>query len=186
VKQSGGDIRLRSELGGGTTFNIYLPRLHPTDGRQMRRSPAGGVNHGGSETILLVEDDVSLRHLALRVLRRAGYTVLEAQSSRQAIALGASHPGRIDLLLTDVVMPDLNGRTVAERLTTHRPDLRVLYMSGYTDDDVMRRGITAAQTPFMQKPFRPDELMSRVREALDANPPASGATRPADVQRMDR
>jgi signal transduction histidine kinase/ActR/RegA family two-component response regulator len=186
VKQSGGDIRLRSELGAGTTFNIYLPRLHPADGRQMRRSPAAGVNHGGSETILLVEDDVSLRHLALRVLRRAGYTVLEAQSSRQAIALGASHPGRIDLLLTDVVMPDLNGRTVAERLTTHRPDLRVLYMSGYTDDDVMRRGITTAQTQFMQKPFRPDELMSRVREALDANPPASGAMRPADVQRMDR
>jgi two-component system cell cycle sensor histidine kinase/response regulator CckA len=186
VKQSGGDIRLRSELGGGTTFFISLPRLQPTDGRQVRRSPAGGVHHGGSETILLVEDDVSLRHLALRVLRRAGYTVLEAHTSRQAIALGASHPARIDLLLTDVVMPDLNGRTVAERLTTHRPDLRVLYMSGYTDDDVMRRGITAAQTQFMQKPFLPDELMRRVRAALDASPPSGSAIRAADVQRADR
>jgi CheY-like chemotaxis protein len=187
VKQSDGDIRLRSELGGGSTFVIYLPRLRAADGTglQARRSPATGANAGGSETILLVEDDVALRNLALRVLRRAGYTVLEAQSSREAIALGASHPNRIDLLLTDVVMPDLNGRTVAERLTTHRPDLRVLYMSGYTDDDVMRRGISAAQTQFMQKPFLPDELMRRVREALDANAPSMGAVRGADGQRLD-
>jgi CheY-like chemotaxis protein len=186
VKQSGGDIRLRSELGGGTTFVIYLPRLQQADAHQARRSPAAGVTHGGSETILLVEDDVSLRHLALRVLRRAGYTVLEAQSSRQAIALGASHSDRIDLLLTDVVMPDLSGRAVAERLATHRPDLRVLYMSGYTDDDVMRRGITAVQTQFIQKPFLPDDLLRRVREALDASPPSGGTPRAADVQRVDR
>ncbi|MFL5606712.1 MAG: ATP-binding protein [Gemmatimonadaceae bacterium] len=186
VKQSGGDIKLRSELGGGTTFVIYLPRLRATDGRQARKSPTTGINAHGSETILLVEDDVSLRHLALRVLRRAGYTVLEAQSSRQAIALGASHPERIDLLLTDVVMPDLNGRTVAERLIVHRPNLRVLYMSGYTDDDVMRRGITAAQTQFIQKPFLPDELMRRVREALDASPPPGSAARAPDGARVDR
>jgi signal transduction histidine kinase/ActR/RegA family two-component response regulator len=186
VKQSGGDIKLRSELGGGTTFVIYLPRLRQAEAHQARRSPAGGVAHGGSETILLVEDDVSLRHLALRVLRRVGYTVLEAQSSRQAIALGASHPYRIDLLLTDVVMPDLSGRTVAERLTAHRPDLRVLYMSGYTDDDVMRRGITAVQTQFIQKPFLPDALVRRVREALDASPPSGGTTRATDIQRVDR
>jgi signal transduction histidine kinase/ActR/RegA family two-component response regulator len=189
VKQSDGDIRLRSELGGGSTFIIYLPRLRAADGSggglQARRSSATGANAGGSETVLLVEDDVALRHLALRVLRRAGYTVLEAQSSREAIALGASHPARIDLLLTDVVMPDLNGRTVAERLTTHRPDLRVLYMSGYTDDDVMRRGISAAQTQFMQKPFLPDELIRRVREALDANAPSVGTVPAADARRVD-
>jgi nitrogen-specific signal transduction histidine kinase/CheY-like chemotaxis protein len=186
VKQSDGDIRLRSELGGGSTFVIYLPRLRAADGSGLpaRRSPATGAKLGGAETILLVEDDVALRNLALRVLRRAGYTVLEAQSSREAIALGASHPDRIDLLLTDVVMPDLNGRTVAERLTTHRPDLRVLYMSGYTDDDVMRRGISAAQTQFMQKPFLPDELIRRVREALDATPRSVGAMRAADGQRL--
>jgi CheY-like chemotaxis protein len=184
VKQSDGDIRLRSELGGGTTFVLYLPRLRAADVRQGRRSPSAGVDVGGSEAILLVEDDVALRNLALRVLRRAGYTVLEAHSSREAIALGATHPERIDLLLTDVVMPDLNGRTVAERLTTHRPDLRVLYMSGYTDDDVMRRGISAAQTQFMQKPFLPDELLRRVREALDASPPSASAAR-LDVQPLD-
>jgi signal transduction histidine kinase/CheY-like chemotaxis protein len=183
VKQSGGDIRLRSELGGGTTFIIYLPRLREADRRQMRRSPAARVHHGGSETILLVEDDVSLRHLALRVLRRAGYTVLEAHSSREAISLGVSHSSRIDLLLTDVVMPDLNGRTVAERLSAQRPELRVLYMSGYTDDEVMRRGITAAKTPFIQKPFLPDELLRRVREALDVNRRAGGALRASDADR---
>ena len=166
VKQSGGDIHVQSSPGRGATFKLYFPRHHAPHAPH-RRTPVGVPRFGGSETILLAEDDDSLRALATRVLRRAGYQVIEARTAREAIELGIKHRGAIDLLVTDVVMPELSGRTVAERLMTDRPGLRVLYMSGYTDDDVVRRGVIAAKTEFIQKPFTPDGLTKRIRDVLE-------------------
>ena len=143
-----------------------------------------GEKSAVQKKVLIVDDSPAQVKLIQGLLEPEGYP-----------SVGLNDPRRIEetitaerpcVILLDVVMPDLNGRTVAERLLTHRPDLRVLYMSGYTDDDVMRRGITAAQTQFMQKPFRPEELLRRVREALDASPPAGKATPTADVQRVDQ
>ncbi|MES2177667.1 MAG: ATP-binding protein [Gemmatimonadota bacterium] len=169
VKQSGGDVVVRSSPGKGSNFMIYLPRHK----RQANRTPLNGNKpagaYGGSETILLVEDDAALRNLARRILKSAGYTVLEARTANTAIELGTNHEGIIHLLLTDVVMPQASGREVGDRLSVLRPDIRVLYMSGYTDDDVMRRGVVSAKTEFLQKPFTPEELIRRIREVLDAN-----------------
>jgi two-component system, cell cycle sensor histidine kinase and response regulator CckA len=170
VKQSGGEILVRSQLGAGSSFTVYLPRLtrssQPVPGNGVKLVPA----FGGSETILLVEDDGALRNLARRVLSNAGYAVLEARTAHAAIELGTTHPGRIDLVLTDVVMPQINGRAVGERLTALRPGICVLFMSGYTDDVVMKRGIRSAHTNFLQKPFTPEQLTRRIREVLDARP----------------
>ena len=166
VKQSGGDIHVQSALGRGSAFKVYFPR-HRSPDTPRRLTPAGVPRFGGSETILVAEDDDALRALATRVLRRAGYQVIEARGAREAIEVGIRHRGAIDLLVTDVVMPELSGRTVAERLMADRPGLRVLYMSGYTDDDVVRRGVVAAQTEFIQKPFTPDALTKRIRQVLE-------------------
>ena len=122
---------------------------------------------GGTETILLVEDDEPLRQLAARVLRSAGYTVLDTRNPTDAVRTGTYYDGVIDLLLTDVVMPEMSGRAVSEQLGRHRPAMRVLYMSGYTDDDVVRRGILTTRTALLQKPFTPDQLARHVRQALD-------------------
>ncbi|MFI5257591.1 MAG: ATP-binding protein [Gemmatimonadales bacterium] len=167
VKQSGGDIHVRSELGRGTTFKIYFPRLAGERVRLGAHTPARGMASGGSETVLLVEDDEPLRNLAARVLRDAGYTVLDTRTPTQAVLTGTHFAGTIDLLLTDVVMPEMSGRTVAELLTQQRPSLSVLYMSGYTDDDVLRRGVLATETEFLQKPFTPEQLLQQVRRALE-------------------
>jgi signal transduction histidine kinase/ActR/RegA family two-component response regulator len=167
VKQSGGDIHVRSELGRGTTFRIYFPRVEEELDRNTREMAVVKPSVTGTETILLVEDDESLRHLTARVLRDAGYTVLDTRTPTEAVLTGAHHGGCIDLLLTDVVMPEMSGRTVAELLTKQRPGLRVLFMSGYTDDDVVRRGILTTGTEFLQKPFNPPELLQHVRAVLD-------------------
>ena len=167
VKQSGGEIHVHSEIGRGSTFTAYFPRLAQ---RRERISPPGSSaidDNFGTETILLVEDDQALLGLAQRILRAAGYTVLEARNANAAIELGTLYEGEVHLLLTDVVMPQQNGRTVGARLTALRPGMRVLYMSGYTDEDVMRRGVSAKQSEFLQKPFTPDQLTRRVREVLD-------------------
>jgi signal transduction histidine kinase/CheY-like chemotaxis protein len=168
VKQSGGDIHVRSEIGRGTTFKIYLPRLPGNGARPSDQAPATVTSQGGSERILLVEDDEPLRNLAARVLRDAGYTVLDTRTPTEAVLTGTHFGGSIELLLTDVVMPEMSGRTVAELLTQQRPGLSVLYMSGYTDDDVLRRGVLATETEFLQKPFTPEQLLHHVRRALDA------------------
>jgi PAS domain S-box-containing protein len=165
VKQSGGDIRVRSELGRGTSFRIYFPCV-PRPEVDRRRTPAAGLTVGGRETILLVEDDAPLRQLAARLLRDAGYTVLDTHTPTEAVLTGTHHPGTIDLLLTDVVMPQMSGRTVAELLTKQRPSLNVLFMSGYTDDEVVRRGVVATDTLFLQKPFTPAQLLSLVRTVI--------------------
>jgi two-component system cell cycle sensor histidine kinase/response regulator CckA len=121
----------------------------------------------GSETILLAEDDDALRALGARVLVALGYNVLLARTGREALRIVADHQGPIDLIATDVVMPEMNGSQLVAKVLDARPDIRVLFMSGYTDDEVMRRGVIDGQTAFLQKPFTPDLLAHKVREVLD-------------------
>jgi two-component system, cell cycle sensor histidine kinase and response regulator CckA len=182
VKQSGGEILVHSESGRGSTFIVCLPRVtSPQLGVARNDIPTGRVA-GGSETILLVEDDGALRALALRVLRDAGYVVLEAGGASEAIELGRSYPGEIHLLLTDVVMPQASGRIVGERLQAQRPNVRVLFMSGYTDDVIFKRGVQAAEANFLEKPFTPDQLTRRIRELLDdVQVPTYRSTFPGDA-----
>jgi two-component system cell cycle sensor histidine kinase/response regulator CckA len=167
VKQSGGYIDVFSELGVGTTLNIYLPQVH---GRVADESkPSSGVPaQKGSATILVVEDEASLRTLIVRLLQALGYSVLEAADSATAIQIGDQHGKPIDLLLTDVVMPGMNGRALAHRLLERRPGLRVLYMSGYTGQVVGDRGVIDEGSFFLPKPFSRDGLAQKVREVLTA------------------
>jgi two-component system cell cycle sensor histidine kinase/response regulator CckA len=167
VKQSGGWIWVYSEVGQGTTFKIYLPA---TDAPAAVRAPAPPkfIRASSGETVLLVEDQDDVRTLTLRILEREGYVVLPAASGRDALALAASHANRIHLLLTDVVMPGLSGREVAEQLTAMRPGTRVLFMSGYTDNVIAQRGVLDPGTAFLSKPFTPETLAAKVRDVLDA------------------
>jgi len=168
VKQSGGFIWVYSEPGQGTTFRIYLPRVDeaPTSSQQGTTT----VSLPGTETILLTEDAPALRGAARRILERYGYTVLEAPNGKEALTLARSRPGPIHLLLTDVVMPGMSGRELAERFCTHRPEVKVLYMSGYTDDAVVRHGVLRPGIAYLQKPFTPESLAHKVREVLDSAP----------------
>jgi two-component system cell cycle sensor histidine kinase/response regulator CckA len=166
VKQSGGDIWVYSEPGHGTTFKIYLPRLVDggADAGELLIMPAEVPR--GTETLLLVEDDPALRLLSERILRSYGYHVLVAPNGAAALVLAAQHRGPIHLVATDVVMPGMNGRSLVERLSEVRSDFRVLYMSGYTDDEVMRRGVVDRSSAFLEKPFTPEQLARKVREVL--------------------
>jgi PAS domain S-box-containing protein len=175
VKQSGGHVLLESEEGKGATFRILLPRDRsrvrtPARVAQPKRSVARGT-----ETILLVEDEPSVRALVRRVLERQGYTILEATNGAEAVQLAQTHAGPIDLLLTDVVMPGMNGPKAVEQLVPHHPGLRVLLMSGYTDQEVLRAGTLPVRAAFLSKPFSPDVLERKVREILDADPEAPTA-----------
>jgi CheY-like chemotaxis protein/two-component sensor histidine kinase len=166
VKQSGGHIGVYSEPGMGTTFKVYLPRI---EGELDFNEPrvAGTDSPKGTETILLVEDEASVRKLARTILQDNGYTVVEAESGDQARAISGQHEGRIQLMLTDVIMPGTSGRELAQSVATSRPEMRVLYMSGYTDDAIVHHGILDAKTPFIQKPFTPDSLLRKIRNVLD-------------------
>jgi PAS domain S-box-containing protein len=167
VKQFGGDVWVYSEPQHGTTFKIYLPQY--IEDEHVREAPIPlTVPEGGEETVLLVEDDVRLRQLTERVLRANGYAVLAAADGAGALAAAAAHEGPIHLVLSDVVMPGMSGRGLVERLTAVRPTIRTLFMSGYTDDDVMRRGIFDRQTAFLEKPFTPEQLLAKVGEVLRA------------------
>ena len=165
VQQNNGAIEVQSRVGHGTTFHIYLPRA--TDLGKPAPMVAAGTG-AGSETILLVEDDDRVRALVSNMLRKNGFTVLLASAGDQALEIAARHRGRIHLLLTDVLMPGLNGRMLSERLTAARPETRVLYMSGYSDDDILRLGVKKATAHFIQKPFSVDALVHKVRETLNS------------------
>jgi PAS domain S-box-containing protein len=166
VQQMGGMIWLTSELAQGTTFKIYFPAAaHAARARLSIPYPELRTLRG-SETILLVEDEEGVRVLARTILCRYGYNVLEAQSGGDAFLLCEQHTAPIDLLLTDIVMPRMNGRQLAERLLAIRPALKVLYMSGYTDDAVIRQGVENSTTAFIQKPITPEPLARKVREVL--------------------
>jgi two-component system sensor histidine kinase EvgS len=166
VKQNDGFVYVASEPGKGTTFKIYLPRLE-VQTAQAPSEDAAGKHPTGTETILLVEDDEAILNLSRVILENLGYTVIAASAPEQAINLVEDHPGDIHLLITDVVMPGMNGRELAERLCAIRPNLKRLYMSGYTADLIAHRGILDAGVNFIQKPFGSDELAARVREVLD-------------------
>jgi len=166
VKQNGGYIMPYSEPGRGTTFKIYLPRVDQL-GEPVTCRPAEGEPPGGTETILIAEDEESLRALARELLQAAGYRALDAGSGEEAIQLAQSAPAHIDLLLTDVVMPGMNGRELAGRLASMCPGLRVLYMSGYTDDIIASHGLLHPSNILLPKPFSRAILLRKVREALD-------------------
>jgi PAS domain S-box-containing protein len=165
VKQSGGHVWVYSEPGGGTTFKIYLPLVEEAPNSEVAEGPP--VHDGNGETILLVEDDAEVRTFVSRMLLDSGYSVFAASNGDQALLL-ARERQRIDLLLTDVVMPGASGRETAQRLRELQPDAAVLYMSGYTDDAVLRRGVLEQDTAFLQKPFGSADLARKVRQVLDA------------------
>jgi PAS domain S-box-containing protein len=166
VKQNDGFIYVTSEPGKGTTFKIYLPRLE-AETAQVPSEEAADKLPTGTETILLVEDDEAILDLGKMILENLGYTVLAASTPGHAIHLVEDHPGDIHLLITDVVMPEMNGRELAEQLGAIRPNLKRLYMSGYTADLIAHRGILDEGVNFIQKPFGSDELAARVRQVLD-------------------
>ncbi len=167
VKQSAGYIWVYSEPGRGTTFKIYLPRVQQVPERRASTAPAQPAAMDGTETVLLAEDEAAVRAVARQALQRHGYTVLEAPSGEAALDVAQRHSGRIHLLLTDVIMPGMSGRTLALRLTVLRPDMRTIYMSGYTDDAITRHGVLEHGVTYVQKPFSPDALVRKVREVLD-------------------
>jgi PAS domain S-box-containing protein len=164
VKQSGGNIWVYSEPGTGTTFKVYLPLVHDAEDTAELAQVRSGR---GTETILVVEDEDDVRALACEVLATYGYEVLQARTPAEALLIAEGHPGPVQLLLTDVVMPGMSGRMLAERLAPLRPEMKVLYMSGYTDDAIVHHGTLDAGTPFIQKPFLPDALAGSVRRVLD-------------------
>jgi PAS domain S-box-containing protein len=173
VKQSSGFIRVFSEPGHGTTFRIYFPLVD--EAAEKYAQPELAQLQVGTETILLAEDAAAVRVAARQILERLGYTVLEAPTGRDALSIASKRLSPIHLLLTDVVMPEMSGRELTERFVKLRPDARVLYMSGYTDDAIVRHGILRPGIAYLQKPFSPDTLARKVREVLDrSGTPDSG------------
>jgi PAS domain S-box-containing protein len=168
VKQSGGNIWVYSEPGAGTTFKIYLPRTDEGAGEYVRGLPATEVLKG-TETVLLVEDEELVRNLVRHVLEDAGYKLLEATNGGAGLQLCDQYEAPIHLLLTDVVMPEMSGQQLAERLRKTRPGMAVLYMSGYTEDTIVHHGVLDEDVSFIEKPFNPDALARKVREVIDAS-----------------
>ena len=176
LKQSGGSVRCYSEVGVGTTFKLYLPSVKNRQSVEVDEEPKQETQ-GGMETVLVTEDQENVRRLAVTVLSRLGYTVLTADGPVEALTIAGAYEGRIDLLLTDVVMPGMNGPEVAEQVTAIRPDTAVIYMSGYTDDILDRHGVEVTKTNYLEKPFTPKVLSEVVRRCLDTQ--AAAATKTA-------
>ncbi len=168
VKQSEGYIWVDSEVGKGTAFRVYLPRVNQAD---VNRSTDGIAEEArrGHETVLVVEDEEQLRALAQEILDAEGYAVMIAANGVEGLSVCQEFSGRIDLIITDVVMPLMGGRELAERIAALQPQVKVLYMSGYTDDSVVRYGVREQHVSFLQKPFTPATLAQKVREVLDCD-----------------
>ena len=166
IKQSSGNIWVYSEAGRGSTFKIYLPRVDEEADNLSRRDDTVSMLYG-NETVLLVEDEPSVRGLAARVLRKQGYNVLEAVNGGEALQIAETYSGRIDLLLTDVVMPQIGGKELYDQLKPLRADLKVLFTSGYTETAIVQQGNLPPGVAFLQKPFSPIFLTHKVRELLD-------------------
>jgi CheY-like chemotaxis protein len=169
VKQSGGFIWVYSEVGRGTTFKIYLPEVK-VEAELSGNEKSVAAARSGSETLLFVEDEESVRELVSDYLKNIGYQVLEAVDGAHAMEVAAAHRGQIHILITDVVMPRLSGRELVTRLAPSRPGLKVLYISGYTDDSVFRHGVLEGGVAFLQKPFNLKALAQKIREVLDGQP----------------
>ena len=177
VRQSGGHIWVDSEPGQGTSFKICLPLVTEEPERETAApEPAEGTARG-AETVLLVEDAPRVREVVHEILELSGYAVLDARDGAEAIEISGRHGGRIHLMVTDVVMPQMSGRELAQHMAGTRPDMRVLFMSGYTDNAIVRHGVLDPGTAFLSKPFTPDALAAKVREVLDAPRPGGGSPR---------
>jgi CheY-like chemotaxis protein len=164
VKQAGGDIWVYSEQHRGTTFKLYFPRVAEP---AVESSASDAAQPGAAnETILVVEDEKAVRDLTMRMLERLGYKLLTASSGAEAVEISRSHTGRIDLLLTDVVMPNMSGRQLADALASSRPGMKVLYLSGYTENTVIHHGVLDANVEFLPKPFSREILGRKLREIL--------------------
>jgi CheY-like chemotaxis protein len=172
VCQSGGDIRVYSEANSGTTFKIYLPGIE--EAPEPKAKPEANPLPNGKESILLVEDDSSVRRLAFTILRDRGYQVQESSSAIDALEIIRKHPG-FDLVVTDVIMPQMSGKELCDLIKTQIPCTKVLLMSGYTDDALAHHGVLNEEISFLEKPFSPSRLSQKVREVLDA--PALGSAR---------
>jgi CheY-like chemotaxis protein len=169
VKQSGGCVTVSSAPGHGSVFEVYLPRVNETPETAI---PAGkpGLRRGGTETILLVEDEPIVRSLTRELLEEAGYRIFFASDGTEAMQQAVAIDEPIHLVITDVVMPEMSGPELASRLRKLRPETRVLYMSGYTDDEILCRKGLPENSAFIQKPFTPEQFSRKVRETLDAKP----------------
>jgi CheY-like chemotaxis protein len=165
VKQSGGWIWVSSELSKGTTFTIYLPRIE-AEAASVAEKPPAAAKGGNDQTVLVVEDQDAVRRLATAILKSAGYRVLSAADGSEALALEAQHQGPIDLALTDVVLPGMTGKQLADRLKVVRPEIKVLFTSGYPRDVIADRGVVDRDVAYLAKPYSPDELAAKVREVL--------------------
>jgi len=166
VKQSGGHIEVYSELGVGSVFKVYLPReVNGSEPTPIPIQEKAALQ--GKGTVLVVEDEPGVRNLVRMVLEGHGYTVLVARDGLEGLRVAEQHLGALDLLVTDVIMPGLNGREMAERLQASRPNLRTLFLSGYTDDAIVRHGVLSGEVPFLQKPFTPSDLAQKVGEVLE-------------------
>jgi len=162
-----GNIWVYSEPGKGTTFKIYLPRIQEPAANVSQRRPAKPVQ--GFETVLVVEDEESVRKLIRTILGQAGYTLLEANDGEKALRLCETHTGPIHLVISDVVMPQMSGREFTDRLARTRPEIKVLFISGYTDNAIVRQGVLDPEVAFLQKPFTPSALANKVREVLETS-----------------
>jgi CheY-like chemotaxis protein len=171
VKQSGGYVWVYSEVGIGSSFKVYLPRVDAP--AEVAPAIPSLPTRRGTETVLLVEDEDGVRALVRQVLHKHGYNVLEARNGGEALLLCERHQGTIDLLLTDVVLEQMGGRELAERLLKVRSDLKVLYVSGYADDAIVHHGVLKPGMAFLQKPFTTEALARKVRFVLDFLPPSS-------------
>jgi two-component system cell cycle sensor histidine kinase/response regulator CckA len=169
VKQSGGFIWASSELGMGTSFKIYLPRVPGEDSELEMAQAVSALSEGGSETILLVEDEQMVLNLTASVLKNAGYKVVTASTPKQALEKMAHQTGPIHIMITDVVMPGMSGPTLANTLVSEYPEMKLIFMSGYTGTAVVENRFIQPGSVFLQKPFSPDTLKAKIRELLDGD-----------------